>query len=46
MFERSFEAGLLQDDEGAFEMTMALWDWGFEIEDVAQPFTVFYGAAA
>jgi pimeloyl-ACP methyl ester carboxylesterase len=45
MFERSFEAGLAQDEEGAFEMTMALWDWGFEIEDVQQPFTVLYGDA-
>ena len=26
-------------------MTMALWDWGFELEDVTQHFDVFYGDA-
>ena len=36
---------MLQDEEGLYEMTMALWDWGFELEDVAQPFDVFYGDA-
>ena len=45
MFEESFTAGLMQDEEGLYEMTMALWDWGFELEDVKQPFDVFYGDA-
>lgn len=45
MFEESFTAGMVQDEEGIYEMTMALWNWGFEPEDVAQPFTVFYGDA-
>jgi pimeloyl-ACP methyl ester carboxylesterase len=45
MFEASFTAGLMQDEEGLYEMTMALWDWGFELEDVTQPFDVFYGDA-
>ena len=45
MFEENFTAGLSQDEEGIYEMTMALWDWGFEIEDVTTPFTVFYGDA-
>lgn len=43
MFEDNFAAGLAQDGEGLYEMTMALWNWGFEIEDVPTPFTVFYG---
>jgi len=45
MFEANFTAGFLQDEEGVYEMTMALWDWGFELEDVTQPFDVFYGDA-
>ncbi|MEZ5143401.1 MAG: alpha/beta hydrolase [Acidimicrobiales bacterium] len=45
MFEDSFTAGMLQDEEGVYEMTMALWHWGFEPEDVPQPVTVFYGDA-
>ncbi len=45
MFEANFTEGMLQDEEGLYEMTMALWDWGFELEDVAQPFDVFYGDA-
>lgn len=45
MFEANFTAGLMQDEEGMYEMTMALWDWGFEIEEVLQPFEVFYGDA-
>ena len=45
MFEANFTAGLLQGEEGLYEMTMALWSWGFELEDVAQHFDVFYGDA-
>lgn len=45
MFEANFTAGLMQDEEGMYEMTMALWDWGFELDDVQQPFDVFYGDA-
>jgi pimeloyl-ACP methyl ester carboxylesterase len=45
MFETNFTAGLMQDEEGLYEMTMALWDRGFEIEEVLQPFEVFYGDA-
>ena len=45
MFEANFTAGMVQDEEGLYEMTMALWHWGFELEDVSQPFTVFYGDA-
>ena len=36
---------MIQDEEGLYELTMALWRWGFEPEDVSQPFTVFYGDA-
>jgi pimeloyl-ACP methyl ester carboxylesterase len=43
MFEANFDVGLAQDEEGVYEMTMALWNWGFELEDVRQPFDVFYG---
>jgi len=45
MFEENFTAGMLQDEEGVYEMTLALWDWGFELSDVLQPFDVFYGDA-
>jgi pimeloyl-ACP methyl ester carboxylesterase len=45
MFEESFTEGLVQDEEGLYEMTMALWNWGFELEDVPQHFDVFYGDA-
>jgi pimeloyl-ACP methyl ester carboxylesterase len=45
MFEGSFTAGIAQEEEGLYEMTMALWNWGFELEDVQQPFDVFYGDA-
>ncbi len=45
MFEANFTAGIVQDEEGLYEMTMALWNWGFQLEDVHQPFDVFYGDA-
>jgi pimeloyl-ACP methyl ester carboxylesterase len=45
MFESNFADGMAQDEEGLYEMTMALWNWGFELEDVRQPFDVFYGDA-
>jgi len=43
MFEASFTAGMIQGGEGMFEMTMALWDWGFEPEDVTHHVELFYG---
>ncbi len=45
MFEENFTAGMVQDEEGVYEMTLAIWNWGFELEDVQQPFEVFYGDA-
>ncbi len=45
MFEANFDEGMVQDEEGLYEMTMALWNWGFELEDVPQHFEVFYGDA-
>lgn len=45
MFEANFSTGMEQGEEGMFEMTLALWQWGFEIAAVAQPFDVFYGDA-
>lgn len=43
MFEANFAAGIVQGEEGLYEMTMALWNWGFELEDVTRPFDLFYG---
>jgi len=43
MFEANFAAGVAQGEEGVYEMTMALWGWGFEPEDVTQHFDVFFG---
>jgi pimeloyl-ACP methyl ester carboxylesterase len=45
MFEASFAQGVGQEGEGTYEMTLALWDWGFGVDDVQQPFEVFYGDA-
>ncbi len=45
MFMDNFSAGIAQDEEGLYEMTLALWDWGFDIQDVQQHFDVFYGDA-
>ncbi len=45
MFEQSFTEGFAQDEEGLYEMTMALWAWGFALEDVPQHFDVFLGDA-
>jgi pimeloyl-ACP methyl ester carboxylesterase len=45
MFIDNFAAGMVQDEEGVYEMTLALWDWGFDLQDVPQPFDVFYGDA-
>ncbi len=33
MFVDNFTAGMAQDEEGVYEMTLALWDWGFDIQD-------------
>ncbi|WP_367646723.1 alpha/beta fold hydrolase [Ruegeria arenilitoris] len=45
VFEENFRLGYLQHEEGAFEMTMALWDWGFSPSDIQQPVEIFYGTA-
>lgn len=45
MFEASFTEGMVQGGEGMYEMTMALWDWGFEPEEISHPVTMFYGDA-
>lgn len=45
MFRDSFTAGLEQGGEGMTEMVIALWDWGFDISEILQPVTVFYGDA-
>jgi pimeloyl-ACP methyl ester carboxylesterase len=45
MFEASFEQGMSHHGEGTYEMTLALWDWGFALGDVRQPVDVFYGDA-
>lgn len=45
MFEESFRLGYIQDEEGVYEMFLALWRWGFKPKDVKQPVDVFYGTA-
>lgn len=45
LFEENFRLGYRQDEEGVFEMTMALWDWGFQPQSVRQPVELFYGTA-
>ena len=45
LFEENFRLGYMQDEEGVYEMTMALWDWGFSPQSVRQPVDVFYGTA-
>ena len=30
LFEENFRLGYIQDEEGVYEMTLALWDWGFD----------------
>lgn len=45
MFDKNFEQGMSHEGEGTYEMTLALWGWGFKLEDVRQPFDVFYGDA-
>ena len=43
LFEENFRLGYIQDEEGVYEMTMALWDWGFSPQDIKQPVDLFYG---
>ncbi len=45
MFEENFRLGYIQEEEGVYEMTEALWGWGFDPKDVKQPADVFYGTA-
>jgi pimeloyl-ACP methyl ester carboxylesterase len=45
MFIRNFTAGMAQNEEGLYEMTLALWNWGFDLADVPQHVDVFYGDA-
>lgn len=43
LFEENFRLGCRQRGEGLYEMTLALWDWGFELREIRQPVDVFYG---
>jgi len=45
MFEENFRLGYLQDEEGVYEMTLALWNWGFDPGEVRQPVEIFFGNA-
>ncbi|MBO9448343.1 alpha/beta hydrolase [Ruegeria sp. R14_0] len=45
LFEENFRLGFQQQEEGVFEMTMALWDWGFSPKEIQQPVEMFYGTA-
>ena len=42
LFEENFRLGYLQNEEGVVEMTLALWDWGFDPGGVRQPVEIFY----
>ena len=43
LFEENLRQGYAQNEEGVYEMTLALWDWGFEPRDIRQPVDIFYG---
>jgi pimeloyl-ACP methyl ester carboxylesterase len=43
LFEENFRLGYVQNEEGVYEMTLALWNWGFEPRDIRQPVEFFYG---
>ena len=43
MFAENFRLGYLQQEEGVYEMTLALWGWGFKPEDINQATEIFYG---
>ena len=43
LFEENLYLGYLQNEEGIYEMTLALWDWGFALHDIRQPVDIFYG---
>lgn len=45
LFEENFRLGYIQEEEGVYEMTMALWDWGFSPNDIEQPVDLFYGTS-
>ena len=45
MFEENFRLGYIQEEAGVYEMTEALWGWGFDPKDVKQPTDVFYGTS-
>lgn len=43
LFEENFRLAYAQNEEGIYEMTLALWDWGFWPSDIRQPVEIFYG---
>lgn len=43
LFEENFRLGFAQNEEGVYEMTLALWGWGFEPREIRQPVDIFYG---
>ena len=45
LFEENFRLGYIQEEEGVYEMTMALWIGDFSPRDIAQPVELFYGTA-
>lgn len=42
LFEENFRLAFQQDEEGVYEMTLALWNWGFAPGDITQPVDIFY----
>ncbi|SHE75751.1 Pimeloyl-ACP methyl ester carboxylesterase [Microbulbifer donghaiensis] len=43
LFEDNFRAAFAQKEEGIYEMTLALWNWGFSPRDIRPPVEIFYG---
>jgi len=43
LFEENFRHAYAQNEEGVYEMTLALWHWGFDPRDIHQPVDIFYG---
>ncbi len=45
MFAENFRLGFQQYEEGIYEMTLALWNWGFKPQEIKQATDIFYGDA-
>jgi len=43
LFEENFRLAYVQNEEGIYEMTLALWEWGFGSRNIRQSVDIFYG---